>query len=141
MIQKLRMEIQNKVLLILKQNKRNPMIKTRLMALMYIIDENMGYTNHYTNNVGTVSVSIKSGKISNHLDRLDNSGYINVIEKITFGGGVRTLYRINESGIKEINNRDINQNTREIVSSVYNEYSEYPISNLLKDINTEYINS
>lgn len=135
------MGIEDRILLLLKQNERKPIIKSNLMALMYIIDENIGDTEHYSNSVGSVSVSINSDEISNNLNKLDSNGYINAKKKPTFGGDIRVQYRINKSGLKELESRDINQNTKEIVSSVYNEYSGYPISNLLKEINEQYINS
>lgn len=131
----------SKILLILKEYDRETVLHSKLMALLYIIDEKIDETKHYSNSIGSVTVSIKSDKIVDDISRLENKGHIEIIEKPTYGGDLRKVYRINNSGIEAIEKQNVNEDVAEITNSVYEEYGEYPISNLLKYIREEYIDN
>lgn len=114
-------------------------LQSEVTALLYIIDQEdkNADTTHYTKDNSNVTVHLSSSKIQQELQNLQNKDLVEHKEKLTFGGETRDTYRVTPSGIKTIENSTIDVNKTHI-DNIYEEYCDYPISNLLNYIQTEY---
>ena len=129
------MNYSQKVLYVLNQFSNAQYVqKSKLLALLYIVDVETGDSSHYTKESNQMSLRIESNKVENILTELESDNCIEITENLTFGGDTRTEYRITPQGIETIKTHD----SMEEFDLICEEYGSYPISNLLKYIQEEY---
>lgn len=109
----------------------------RMQKLVFLLDNHLGDTADlysYTKyDYGPYAPTLR-----NDLTMLDSKGLIRVVKKPTFGGSIRYVYRLTGDGdealtaaIEQID--DVPELVDE-VQTVYDEYGDVPISNLINDI-------
>lgn len=109
----------------------------RMQKLVFLLDDHLGDTadlySYRKYDYGPYASALK-----NDLAMLDSEGLIRVVKKPTFGGSVRYVYRLTGRGDETLTAATEQiDNVPELVDeveSVYDEYGEVPISNLIDDI-------
>lgn len=135
------MDYTKKVLYMLTQFPNSKYIfESKVTALMYIIDQegSNSSTAKYTRDDTKISARVSSNRLINVLLKLEENGFVQITERITFGGESRTAYRVTPEGIKYVQNDQLESINKEHIESMYDKYGDYPISNLLKYIRENY---
>lgn len=135
------MDYTKKVLYMLTQFPHSKYIfESKVTALMYIIDQegSNSSTVEYTRDDTEISAKVSSDRLIEILSKLEEKGFVQSNERITFGGKHRTAYRVTPEGIKYVQKNQLESINKEHIESIYDTYGEYPISNLLKYIRETY---
>lgn len=111
-----------------QSKNNNSVYRPQIKALVYILTKRENIEAEYEKS----RYSINSEKFDSSVNYLQNNGYIESRESVTFGGDIRIRYIPTSNGIELVEQK--NESIINSAQAVCKEHGNIPVSNLIKNI-------
>lgn len=115
-------------------NRNSIETESRVHALLYIVNEELEMGLNFEKNNESIDVRLYSQDVDEAISDLEKHRFIEIKSKNTIGGDTRFQYNMTEKGMEKAESLIQGSEKDQIIQRICNQYGEYPISNLLSDI-------